>query len=321
MKGRIIIVGFFALVAGLALAFPDRLLNPGPLMQGHAQIEKKCLSCHQPFRGAVATQCTSCHKPEDIGFKSAKGVVLAGKEGRVPFHRGLPENSCIECHTEHKGRDAKRALRTFRHEGIAPDLRANCISCHDAQRPKGILHAGARSNCSVCHTTRAWTPATFDHKTFASGKRCLDCHKDDLPAGRLHAGAGANCTACHTTRAWTPAIFDHKTFASGKRCLDCHKDDLPAGRLHAGAGANCTACHTTRAWTPATFDHNRYFRLDGDHQAGCSTCHNEPSNFRNYTCYGCHEHTASKIDREHLKEGIGNYRNCTRCHRSGTDHD
>lgn len=275
MKGRLIIVGFFALIAGLALAFPDRLLNPGPLMQGHAQTEKKCLSCHQPFRGAVTMQCTSCHKPDDIGVKSVKGVVLAGKQTNVLFHRGLPANSCLDCHTDHKGRNAKKALRTFRHESIVPGISAACITCHDGQRPKD----------------------------------------------NSHASFGTNCSACHNTRNWKPATFNHKTIATAKRCIDCHKGDLPANRLHASAGTNCATCHTTRAWKPATFNHSRYFRLDGDHRASCATCHDDPGDFRKYTCYGCHEHTPSKIAREHLEEGIRNYGNCARCHRTGTDHD
>jgi len=36
---------------------------------------------------------------------------------------------------------------------------------------------------------------------------------------------------------------------------------------------------------------------------------------RQYTCYGCHEHSLSNITRKHVEEGIRNFANCVRCHR------
>jgi hypothetical protein len=275
MKLVIIVIGFFAIVVGLVLAFPDYLLNPGPLMQGHAQIEKNCLSCHRPFRGALAMQCTNCHKPDEIGIKNVKGMAIARKDSNISFHRGLPTNSCIGCHTDHKGRDSTRAIRAFRHEGISFDLRANCNSCHDVQKPKDKLHDYATRSCGECHSTSGWKPASFDHKMLASAQRCIECHKGEVP-----------------------------------------KD-----RLHSSAGANCSTCHGTSGWKPASFDHDRYFRLDRDHRASCSTCHKDSSDFKKYTCYGCHEHTPSNIASEHREEGIRNYQNCMRCHKSGSDED
>lgn len=275
MKTLAIIAAFLAVLIGLALAFPDRLLNPGHLMQGHAGIEKQCLSCHKPFRGALAMQCASCHKPGDIGIRSVDGSALPKKAGKALFHRGLPANGCLECHTDHKGRDAKKALRTFRHESLGADLRANCNTCHDGQKPQDKLHDYASRSCSECHATGGWRPASFDHKML-------------------------------TTR---------------QRCVECHKRDLPTGGLHASAGTNCATCHGTKAWKPASFNHDRYFRLDRDHRASCKTCHNNPASFRQYTCYGCHEHTPANIAREHIEEGIRNYRNCAKCHKSSRDGD
>jgi hypothetical protein len=321
MKTLAIIAAFLAVLIGLALAFPDRLLNPGHLMQGHAGIEKQCLSCHKPFRGALAMQCASCHKPGDIGIRSVDGSALPKKAGKALFHRGLPANGCLECHTDHKGRDAKKALRTFRHESLGADLRANCNTCHNSQKPKDNIHASAGNNCATCHSTKAWKPASFNHKTLAAGKRCIECHKSDLPKDRLHANVGNNCATCHSTKAWEPANFNHKTLAAGQRCIECHKSDLPKDRLHADAGSNCATCHGTKAWKPANFNHDRYFRLDRDHRASCKTCHNDPANFRQYTCYGCHEHTPANIAREHIEEGIRNYRNCAKCHKSSRDGD
>jgi hypothetical protein len=41
------------------------------------------------------------------------------------------------------------------------------------------------------------------------------------------------------------------------------------------------------------------------------------NDYTRYTCYGCHEHSRSKIREEHLEEGIYQYENCVECHRSG----
>ncbi|NTU53659.1 MAG: hypothetical protein HGA97_08195 [Chlorobiaceae bacterium] len=413
MRPMLIIFAFIALVVVLALSFPDYLLNPGRVIQGHAPIEQKCLACHKPFKGARAIQCTSCHKPDDISIKSVKGVALPKKAGNVLFHRGLPANSCLECHSDHKGRNAKKALRTFRHQSLDSGLRASCITCHETQKPQDNLHratnrscnvchstkawkpaifdhkslsaqqrcfdchkrdlpanrihsststncatchstkawkpatfnhkslsaqqrcfdchkrdlpanrihSGIDSNCATCHSTRAWKPATFDHKSLSAQQRCFDCHKRELPANRIHADAASNCATCHSTRAWKPATFDHKSLSAQQRCFDCHKRDLPANRIHSGIDSNCATCHSTRAWKPATFDHNRYFLLDRKHRASCATCHNDPSDFRQYSCYGCHEHTPSNIAREHIKEGISNYLNCVKCHKNGSAED
>jgi hypothetical protein len=43
------------------------------------------------------------------------------------------------------------------------------------------------------------------------------------------------------------------------------------------------------------------------------------NDYSNYTCYGCHEHSRSKIREEHVEEGIYDYENCEECHRSGDE--
>ena len=43
------------------------------------------------------------------------------------------------------------------------------------------------------------------------------------------------------------------------------------------------------------------------------------NDYSNYTCYGCHEHSRSRIRKEHVEEGIHDYENCAECHRSGDE--
>ena len=73
-------------------------------------------------------------------------------------------------------------------------------------------------------------------------------------------------------------------------------------------------------WKPATFDHERYFRFDKHHTTDCQTCH-VSSDYGSYTCYGCHEHSRSKIREEHVEEGIVDYENCVECHRSSDEEE
>ncbi len=69
---------------------------------------------------------------------------------------------------------------------------------------------------------------------------------------------------------------------------------------------------------PATFDHEKYFRFDRHHNNECATCHVN-NDYGNYTCYGCHEHSRSKVREEHVEEGIYNYENCVECHKNGDE--
>lgn len=40
-----------------------------------------------------------------------------------------------------------------------------------------------------------------------------------------------------------------------------------------------------------------------------------------YTCCGCHGHTPDKIRREHIEEGIRDFKDCVECHRSADEDD
>jgi len=319
MKPLYVFILCLVILSALAIALPDLLLSPGPLLKGHEKPETSCLSCHKPFGGAASARCITCHKPEDIGIRNTVGILLPKDTGRVVFHKGLAGNSCMECHTDHKGADASKAFKTFRHASLTTALRNKCITCHKDQIPENPLHRHAKGNCSECHTTKKWKPATFDHKQFAASikKECITCHKADRPNDTLHREVTASCAVCHGTTKWKPATFSHKQLAGGKQCISCHKADQPNDNLHRQSGASCAACHGTNRWKPSTFNHDRYFRLDGDHRASCRTCHTAPGDYKTYTCYNCHEHSPANIAAEHREEGIYRYDNCMKCHRSG----
>jgi hypothetical protein len=193
-------------------------------------------------------------------------------------HREIA-NDCLGCHTPLRGSPA-----------------AKCISCHP-------LDSVGLSRRSLAQPAHARPGLAGMHATFTQTD-CRECHTD-------HVGVDpANGTKAFTHEALSPALHD--------RCSSCHEGNRPDDALHRQADGRCGACHATRSWTPASFKHDEYFALDRDHQARCATCHIQPANYREYTCYGCHAHTPTNIAAEHREEGISNLRNCVRCHRSAS---
>ncbi|MBK9196606.1 MAG: cytochrome c3 family protein [Flavobacteriales bacterium] len=217
------------------------------------------------------------------------------------------------------GRNADLTMGGFEHTLVPATTLADCNRCH--AKPTDELHTQLPNKCAACHDTQGWKPAReFDHALLTEAGRddCASCHQRPIDA--LHERMPGNCATCHSTNAWTPAAFDHSLLSSSEKnnCATCHRS--PADAFHQGNKDNCVSCHGTNAWTPSTFDHSAYFRLDGDHNAQCATCH-PANNYSTYTCYGCHEHTPGNILGEHQEEGITNITDCVRCHRSGDEDD
>ncbi len=66
MKGFLIGAGLLAVVtAVIAMPYSDTvpryLVNPGPLSQPHAFLEKRCSACHTSTKGVEASNCIVCH--------------------------------------------------------------------------------------------------------------------------------------------------------------------------------------------------------------------------------------------------------------------
>lgn len=198
-------------------------------------------------------------------------------------------------------------------------------------RPGKLIdaHADLASDCFGCHTPLLGS----------TPEKCIACHKvaeigKQTTKGLAIAGEKKNvafhqklieddCVACHSdhngVKAFRPiGQFSHKLLEPAviKECNGCHKN--PGDALHQKIEGNCSSCHILQRWTPATFEHEKYFRFDKHHRTECETCHME-NDYSSYTCYGCHEHSRSKIREEHVEEGIYDYETCVDCHRSGDE--
>ncbi len=279
MKHFYIFTLVFALLLIAVVFRPELLINPGALSESHKKLDGSCLGCHTPFLGTPSAKCIACHTVDEIGLKNVSGKDLA-----------------------------------------------------EADSVTALLHTElAASECIACHTEHALPGkgsllANMDHGSLTAErqKNCTACHEPDMPDDFLHEKAGPGCGECHDTRRWEPAEFDHDrwlradTERSGS-CAACHKPDRPEDLLHREAKNACSDCHGTTAWKPADFDHDQWFRFDRSHPAECSNCHENPKDYRQYTCYGCHEHSRRGVAAEHREEGIREFSNCIECHRSSDE--
>lgn len=208
------------------------------------------------------------------------------------------------------------------------ELTRRCGACH----PSPFGASSLSDLCLACHDEVAaeLTRGETLHGKLAAGRRCLPCHTE-------HRGAEAPLTAV-TWRGFDHAITGfpltgrHRDLACDRchggaqggfaraptRCVGCHRGaDVHGGQL----GDDCGRCHGTDTWKRAEL---RDHRFPMDHGAGgsrvpCATCH--PAGYRGYDCYGCHEHTPENVARKHRKEGISDFRQCVRCHPTGTEEE
>ncbi len=149
--------------------------------------------------------------------------------------------------------------------------------------------------CTGCHTTTAWSPATFDHNTTAfvltgahTSLTCISCHS----AG--YVNTPSTCYACHQTDFQGTTNPNHATNNFSQVC---------------------TGCHTTTAWLPSTFNHSTTaFALTGAHTLlTCISCHsagyvNTPS-----ACYACHQTDfQGATNPNHVTNNFSQV--CTGCH-------
>ena len=192
-------------------------------------------------------------------------------------------------------------------------------------------HSQLETDCFACHAPFVGSVT----------ERCISCHKPEdigrlttlglpiqkpLTSTPFHQQLQKqDCLACHSDHAGVKRYrvtgrFNHALLQTDarKECQSCHKS--PNDALHQQITGNCSQCHIQEKWVPATFDHDKFFILDRDHNVKCATCH-ERNDYSRYTCYGCHEHTPEKIRREHIEEGIRDFKNCVECHRSADEHD
>lgn len=284
------------------------VLSPGDVIKGHAKEEEACEKCHKKFdKGAQSRLCMDCHK--DVGKDVAE---KRGYHGRIQ-----PQKECKECHTEHKGRDAKIVIfDTAKFDHVQTDYQL-----------KGG-HTNPKVKCTDCHKA--------GKKYSEAPSLCNDCHKKD---DKHKGGLGTDCAKCHVEKDWKTTNFDHdktkfklrfkhdeakcdKCHINGKYkdtpmlCNSCHqKDDKHKGKF----GPKCETCHTDKEWKEIVFDHGKLtkYPLLGKHadpKVKCASCHKGDlyKDKLKTTCVSCHQKDDDKVHK-------GKYGpKCETCHTEKT---
>ncbi len=207
------------LASWLVYRFPEAAISPGELFLQHQQTSNSCLDCHEIFLGVSGEKCLSCHEQTKIGLYTVDGNEIKSGQKRIRFHRYLGKDTCISCHTEHKGKIPLEPITGFSHEILTNEDLQDCVSCHE--KPTTAIHQKIDQNCRQCHTTDNWEPSKFDHQKYFR----FDKHHDE------------QCTSCHID-----AIYTEYT------CYGCHEHSLgEIKKEHVEEGIrefeNCVTCH------------------------------------------------------------------------------
>ena len=324
-----------------------------PLTGGHFGVE--CISCHSNGYKVTSTNCASCHlaiynsatNPGHVAAKFSDDCKSCHTEiswkpsnynhntaTTFPLTGGHQGTTCISCHT--KG-----------YAGISSE----CVSCHlsNFNTTTNPNHAAVKysTDCKLCHTTTAWSPATFDHNTnttfpltgahmgvacascHANGYKgipttCVSCHQTNYNTTTSPAHASAKfptaCETCHTTKTWIPSTFNHTTGTTfplagahtGLTCISCHT----AG--YAGISTTCVSCHLTNFNATTNPSH-----VQLKYSTDCKICHTSiawsPSTFNHNTSTTfplTGAHTGVTCITCHTNGYVGISTACVSCHLS-----
>lgn len=284
----------------------DHLKVTGYALTGaHATLP--CTACHlnNVFQGTPAT-CFACHQKDFTGSTNPPHVQL-----------GLPHD-CGTCHSTANWLNARfdhtlyaNYPLTGAHATLAcvqchvnnnyTSTPTDCYSCHksDYNGTNNPSHpaAGFPTQCSLCHTTAAWSPSTFNHSSV-------------FPLTGAHATVA--CATCHTNNNYTTLPTT---------CYGCHKADWSgtANPNHTAAGfpTTCDTCHSTTTWTSVNFNHALYanYPLTGAHATlTCTQCHvNNNYSSTPTACYSCHQADfTGTTNPNHVSSGFPT--DCSICH-------
>lgn len=280
-----------------------------------AHITEECQSCHVngQYKGTPG-DCYACHQT-DFTKSTAPNHTLAQFS-----------HDCTTCHSTVAWKPSTFSHSTTNFPLTGAHLTTDCLFCHKNGQYKGTAsdcypchqtdfsgvtdpnHVSGNfdHNCSVCHSTSAWSPATFDH------------NKTNFKLTGAHLTA--ECSRCHVGGKYTGTSTD---------CYACHQQEYNSSVNPAHATAHyptaCMTCHTTTAWKPSTFDHTPLFPIGSGskHRPGrwttCQDCHTNSSNYKVFSCITCHEHNKTEMDDKHKGRTGYVYESsaCYRCHPRG----
>jgi Zn finger protein HypA/HybF involved in hydrogenase expression len=271
--------------------------------------QANCYACHatdynatsSPNHGVAAfpTDCSICHSTS-----AWKPAVFDHNQTAFPLTGAHLGKACEACHVQN-------GVPIYKGLGTA------CVTCHlsnyNGTTNPNHVQAGFPQTCEVCHSTSAWTPASFDHSKTAfpltgahTSVTCTNCH-----IGGVYAGTPTDCYSCH------------RGYYDGSNGIAKDLKITDPDHVAAGFSTACQTCHTTSTWSGATFNHTWFPIYSGKHSqtvwTNCSTCHTTPSNYVKFSCItACH---TNKTDLAGKHSGVSGYSytdtSCYGCHPAG----
>jgi len=262
-----------------------------------------CVQCHinNQLQG-IPRECYGCHQDDYMATTD-------------PSHsqNNFPQ-TCLTCHNENAWVPATfdHNLSQFPLTGAHVSVACNschaggyqntptaCYACHQSDYNSVTDPNHVQNNfdhiCTVCHTTAAWQPSTFNHAS------------TQFPLTGAHTTVA--CVSCHAN-GYQNTPTD---------CYSCHADNYNSAtdpnHVQNNFAHDCTQCHSTAAWQPSTFNHaNTQFPLTGAHATlSCVSCHAGGYNNTPTACYACHQDDYDGAsDPNHAQNNFGH--DCTQCH-------
>jgi len=111
----------------------DQIWSSGSLSAAHSGLKDNCTACHvKPFEAVRDTACRTCHTSvhdHADPFRLARARPDLGRWRRIELafkeKFGIPPGRCVECHTEHEGKQA-----------MPVTAQRFCADCHGDLRKK-----------------------------------------------------------------------------------------------------------------------------------------------------------------------------------------
>lgn len=294
--------------------------------------------------GHVGVSCTHCHRiseysqpQENVQNTSGEFLIrnaLIDPEESDPFtntprecvacheepalHENIFSADCGKCHTTEAWSTARLNGIEFNHSTQTvftldhhrrdySGAQINCYECHGKQ-----FNDFQVNTCIDCHNQDTGNPNFISVHIEKYGTVCLNCHDgiDRMESFnhdsffRLEGNhTEIDCSTCHSNFAYR---------GTPRECYECHTE----AEIHAGFfGQKCQYCHNQSGWSPAYLSVHPFPLEHGSQEPSpCLSCHID--RYKDYNCYGCHEHQRETVLTSHLQAGIPevNIPACVTCH-------
>lgn len=172
--------------------------SPAKVHRDHQHITA-CSGCHAPWRRLSNESCSvsKCHSSAD--FRTYRNRTVAES------HDLFQQQSCLDCHWDHRGTDAGISKR-FDHRSLERKTLVEwCAKCHRSSAARAHPKMTDR-DCRGCHEDHRdwssdWRHTDVDRMVEARARSievsmdlCERCHEEEHVYSDTE---GFDCTSCH----------------------------------------------------------------------------------------------------------------------------